>query len=227
MLCIAAPRECEAVASAFGGALPGGPGGVVELREAVSLLCVGVGPASAGVSSGAAFAARPPRAVVSLGIGGAFEGSGLSPGDTALSDCSVLAGEGRLEASEKPPYQQLVGLTGIGFPPFSGGADRAPPCPELRGHLRSLCDAEGAIATVSAASGSAALARATRDRTGAIVEAMEGAAVHLASERFSVPFAEVRVISNIVGGPETRPWKLEEALAALGPLAVRIADALT
>jgi futalosine hydrolase len=81
-----------------------------------------------------------------------------------------------------------------------------------------------AIATVSTCSGTNALAREIVTRTGAEVEAMEGAAVGLVASRLGVGFAEVRVISNTTGDRGSQQWDLPGALAALREWVVRAGE---
>lgn len=226
LICVAAPAECERVLAAFDATGPTSPGSRLRLTDrggGVDLLATGVGPTAAGVSAAQFLATQPAAAVVSLGIAGAFPASGIDRLATVLSTGSVLAGEGRTDASG------FTGLAAMGFGPFegpSGAADRASTSPELVNTLRPLADHEGQIATVSTVSGTDDLAQSLETRTGAVAEAMEGAAVHLACHRAEIPFAEIRVISNIAGDRERHPWKLVESLDRLGPLAVAVADAL-
>ncbi|MEO1717679.1 MAG: futalosine hydrolase [Planctomycetota bacterium] len=222
LLCVAAPAECERVLAAFGAAGPTTPGSRVQLSagaRGVELLATGVGPTAAGVSVAASLAHRSASAVVSLGIAGAYQASGVGVLDTVCSDRSVLAGEGRAESAG------FTGLAAMGFGPFDG-EDWAETSPDLVTRLAPSCKRVGPIATVSSVSGTDALAAQLHARTGAVAEAMEGAAVHLAGSRMGVPFVEVRVISNIAGDRERHPWKLAESLGLLGPLSRAVADAL-
>lgn len=219
LICVASPREREALFGAFGAEAGDPPGRAVGLAPGVVCVETGVGPTAAGVSAAAALGSGSYSAVVCMGIAGAYPGSGIEALQMVLSTRSVLAGEGRAESD------RFVGLAEMGFGPFAG-AEQRETSPELVGALSRLADHRGPIATVPATSGSAALAAALADRTGAVAEAMEGAAVHLACERFGVPFAELRVVSNVVGDRGRHPWKLEESLARVGPLGLAAAEAL-
>ncbi len=220
LICVAAPRERDAVFDAVGVPQDALPGTITPLTEGVDSLVTGVGPTAAAVSAAVALARGGYGAVANLGIGGAYQGSGLKLGETVLSTRSVLAGEGRAEA------ERFVGLAAMGFGAFAG-EDWRDTSRDLVGRLTPLADQLGPIATVSAASGSDELAARLAARTGAVAEAMEGAAIHLACERFGVPFAELRVISNVVGDRERHPWRLDEALERLGGLAAETVAALT
>ncbi|MCH7864601.1 MAG: futalosine hydrolase, partial [Proteobacteria bacterium] len=53
-------------------------------------------------------------------------------------------------------------------------------------------------------------------RTGALCEAMEGAAVVHAARRKRVPGIELRSISNTTGDRSSQQWDLKRGLSALG-----------
>jgi nucleoside phosphorylase len=90
-----------------------------------------------------------------------------------------------------------------------------PPEPQLLTLLTPLADTAGPIATVSTCSGTDALAAQVRARTGALAEAMEGAAVLHIAARLGVPAAELRIISNTCGHRPSQRWDLPKALARL------------
>lgn len=101
-----------------------------------------------------------------------------------------------------------------------GGADTGP------GAKHSAGPAVGRIATVSTCSGTDAAAGEVVRRTGAIVEAMEGAAVGLVAHRLGVRFGEVRVVSNTTGSRTRQVWDLRGALARLSDVASALPAAL-
>jgi nucleoside phosphorylase len=61
-----------------------------------------------------------------------------------------------------------------------------------------------------------------RERTGALVESMEGAAIAAMALRYGVPMLELRAVSNLTQDRDLRQWDLEGAIAA----AARAATAL-
>ena len=65
-------------------------------------------------------------------------------------------------------------------------------------------------------SGTDAAARSVAERTRAVAEAMEGAAVVHAARRLRVPAIELRAISNTTGERDGQQWDLPAALDALG-----------
>jgi nucleoside phosphorylase len=80
----------------------------------------------------------------------------------------------------------------------------------------------GGVATVSTCSGTDVLAARVCERTGAVAEAMEGAAVALVGARLGVAAGEVRVISNTTGERSRQVWDLPTALRGVERFAARL-----
>jgi futalosine hydrolase len=146
-------------------------------------------------------------------VAGALPGSGLEIGAAVAATACVFADEGLQTESG------FTDCAAMGFPlaDFPGAA--APVGEDALGVIRPLADAAGPIATVSTCSGTDALARAVRDRTGALAEGMEGAAVALVARRLRLPMAELRIISNTTGDRSAQRWDLRGALARLSDVA--------
>lgn len=183
----------------------------METSIAPNVLVVLTGVGKAAAAGGVASVIDPGRhaAVISLGIGGLLPGSGLEIGNVVAGGASIFADEG---VATSEGYQSLGGL---GFPPFADGDERRGD-QRLLERLGRLGIQQRRIATVSTCSGTDALAMEVARRTGAAVEAMEGAAVGLVAERRGVPFVEVRVISNTTGDRTRQRWDMPGSLARLG-----------
>jgi futalosine hydrolase len=109
----------------------------------------------------------------------------------------------------------FVGVAGMGLSlgPFEGNAV------PVDAHLLDLLAQAfvvGPIATVATCSGTDAAAAELARRTGAVAEAMEGAATVHAALRLGVPAIELRAISNSTGERTRQRWDLARGLAALG-----------
>jgi futalosine hydrolase len=180
---------------------------------------VGVGPAAAAAGTArllalAEAAGTPYRSVISAGIAGGIPGR-TPVGATVLGVRSIAADLG----AETP--DGFLPIDELGFGSAVIPADEA-----LVEALREALTADGGsvaggpvlgdILTVSTVTGSAASGAGLAARfPSAVAEAMEGYGVACAAGGATVPFAEVRTISNLVGPRDRTSWRIREALAAL------------
>jgi futalosine hydrolase len=189
--------------------------------DGVTVVTAGIGRANAAVAAAEAILCGDAAfdAVLSAGVAGALPDSALAIGDAIVATACVYAEEGLATPAG------WLDMTGLGFSlgDFEGNA--VPVDAGLLGKLepRFRC---GPIATVATCSGTDAAAREVVRRTGAIAEAMEGAAVVHAARRLGVPAIELRVISNTTGDRDRQQWDLRGALEALGPAVRTAVDAL-
>jgi futalosine hydrolase len=208
----AAPKEAEAIAG-----MPIGPSWRKHpVGARLELVLSGVGKANAAAAAASVLDAGRHAGVLSLGIGGALPGSGLDLGTVVIADRSTYADEGLLTEDG------FVDVAAMGFAP---GPDPSTgpgtPCDACVADPPGIGVRRGAVATVSTCSGTNAAAEEVVRRTGAIVEAMEGAAVGLTVRRLApeLPFSEVRVVSNTTGDRGAQRWDLAGALGVLGSIA--------
>jgi futalosine hydrolase len=180
----------------------------------------GVGAVAAALTTQQELMQEPYDVAVSAGIGGAYPGSGLSPGDLAVSSLMAqadLGAVGGLPGQETFLSLEELGLSvqpdqpnGALFPVWEGAQALAE-----RLHMSGLRVGYGPALTLSTVTGSLAVAQALAARfPGAVCEGMEGAGVAHAALRWGVPALELRGISNPVGPRDRASWKLAEALAA-------------
>lgn len=220
LIVVAAPAEAKAVLGGLG--VETDPPAEWQPRDvdaSLALVMTGVGKANAAAGVGIALHSRTYGAVINVGIAGALPtASSIAIGDSVASTRSVYADEGLAL-----PDGSFVGCSEMGFPlgPFDDRGVLA--SPDLLDSLASLVSATGPVATVSTCSGTDALARTFVERTQAVAEAMEGAAVGQVAARLGVPFIEIRAISNTTGNRESQIWSIGKALSALSPIAVGIA----
>jgi futalosine hydrolase len=177
-----------------------------RLNDRLGLLISGIGKANAGAATARLVDPATTSCVVSLGLAGALPGSGLRPGDVVVATRSVFADEGLLT----PDGFQTCAEMGL---PIAPHGDEPPASPAILGTLEA--DARAPVATVSTCSGTDEAARLVVARTGAVAEAMEGAAVLLVAARLGIPGVEVRIISNTTGDRARQRWDLAGALARL------------
>jgi len=192
--------------------------GLVADRAAV--VVAGIGRTNAAAATTEALLAAPTiGTVVSAGIAGALPGSGLEPGAAVVATRCVYAEEGLLAP------EGFLGMAGLGFALGDFEGNDVPVDAGALARLRSRMTA-GPIATVATCSGTDAAAAGIARRTGAVAEAMEGAAVVHAARRLGRRGVEVRTISNTTGDRPQQRWDLAGALDALGPVVAAALEAI-
>lgn len=215
ILVVAVRAEGDAVLRGLGAApLPADAPwwAAIPVTDRVDLCLAGVSKANAAAATALALDPARHGLVVSIGIAGALprqSGDALGVGDLVVADRCVFADEG---IATPAGYRDLAQM---GFAPMPDGTVVAPCDPGAVRTLAPLAERVGPVATVSTCSGNDALARDIARRSGAIAEAMEGAAVGLVAVRRAVPFVEVRSISNHTGDREGQGWDIPRALARL------------
>ena len=170
----------------------------------VDVVCSGVGPVAAAVTT-ACLLAKHYDLAVSAGIGGGFGAAEV--GSVVVADAVVHADLGAETADG------FVSMAELGW-----GAVRYPVDPVLAaGFSRRTGALTGTVLTVSTVTGSRQRAdQLIAAHPDALAEAMEGIGVCLAATRAGVPFAEVRTIANPVGPRQRESWRIADALGALG-----------
>jgi futalosine hydrolase len=180
-----------------------------HLNSRFDIVVSGIGKANAAAAAARSIDPARHGAVVSLGIAGGLPGAGLVPGDVVAATASVYADEGLLTP------EAFLDCAQMGFPLGPFGGSRIDADPAVLDILRQVASAEGPVATVSTCSGVNALAQQVRERTQAVAECMEGAAVAHVARRLGVASGELRVISNSTGDRGSQVWDLKGALAKL------------
>jgi futalosine hydrolase len=148
-------------------------------------------------------------AVISAGVAGSLPDSALALGEAVVASSCIYAEEGLAAPAG------FLDMTGLGFSLGDFEGNTVPVDERLLQRLERRYRA-GPIATVATCSGTDASAREVVRRTGAIAEAMEGAAVVHAARRLGVAAIELRVISNTTGDRDRQQWDLPGALKVLG-----------
>jgi futalosine hydrolase len=185
----------------------------VACAAAADVLTCGVGPAAAAAATAATLARGRYDAVLSAGIGGGFAGVAL--GEVVVASAIVFADLG----VETP--DGFTPVSALGF-----GTDRYEVRADLVATLAGRTGARtGTILTVATATGTDERARTLLQRfPDAVAEAMEGAGVAAAAQCHGIPYAEVRVVSNVAGRRDRDAWRVEPALAALSEAMSAIGD---
>jgi futalosine hydrolase len=187
-------------------------------RLGVPLVAAWLGVGKVNTAAGLALAVRTldPKAVVQLGIGGAFPGAPVEVGGAAVAaaevhlDCGV-----EISAAEAGP--RFEDMEALGFPLLAGPVpvfNRIP----LAGRLPETLSAQRwpllSFGTAETVTGRPERAHWLARRFGVAVESMEGAAAAQVCLALGVPFGEIRGVSNLVGERDWERWRIPAALAA-------------
>lgn len=172
--------------------------------EDLRLVETGVGPVNAAFALTRELAARPARAVLVCGVGGAYPRSGLAAGDVV---CAGTETYGDLGAGSPTGFLDMQAL---GFPVIDGN----PPMFNTLPLDLFPVSRRAAFVTCATCTGTDAKADEIQRRTGGAVESMEGAALVHVARLMGVKIGEVRGISNMVGARDRAAWRLDEAAAA-------------
>jgi len=184
-------------------------------------LCVtGVGRGSTAFHLGRVLL-DAPTALLQVGIGGGFD-AGPDVGEVALAAQDSYADLGAATEAGWLPAREL------GFPLLE--RDGAPVWDTFPTHVAATGAAAGALAapigpfvTLETVTGTTARAVELSLRHAALVESMEGAAAAHACALAGVPFVELRAVSNRVGPRDRAAWRIDDAIAAAGAAATRVA----
>jgi futalosine hydrolase len=172
---------------------------------------VGVGPAAAAAGTArlltlAEAAGDPYRAVICAGIAGGFPGR-APIGATVLATRSIAADLG----AETP--EGFLPIDELGFGQSAIDSDK-----DLFAALKAALPEAitGEILTLATVTGTKETAIRLAERfPNAVAEAMEGHGAASAAQQATIPFMELRTISNAIGPRDRAAWRLSEALASL------------
>lgn len=232
LLVVATPMEAEAVLRGVGvrGESPAAWEPTrLPVRADLTLVVTGVGKSNAAGATALALARSGLTRVINLGIAGALGADGGAHGAAdPIGRCIVATASVFADEGVRTP-DGFTDVAAMGFAPLAGAPgvrgtlSAAVPCDDqLVDRLSRGADARGPIATVSTCSGTDALAREVAARTGALAEAMEGAAVGLVAARMGAAFAEARAISNTTGDRASQRWDVRRALDRLAAFAATL-----
>lgn len=198
------------------GRLPvGGAAQSVPLSLAVS----GIGKANAAgaLASVAAGEERTVVAVLQVGIGGAYPGSGLSLGDVLLAHSEY---DLDLGVGSRPDWSGLETLGFTAFPHAEQHNRLDLDSPLLRAVAAGSGLGTAAFATSDSVTAGPELAAAIAARHAVAVESMEGVAAAQVATALGLPFIELRAVSNLVGERDKSRWTVAPAVSAAAGAAI-------
>ena len=195
-------------------------GTFVKADIRLSLLITGVGMVSTAYHLTKALSNHTYDLVLLLGIGGSFDRN------IPLGDVVFVTTERYGDMGSEDHYNFLdvfeLGLEQLHQPPFSGGI--------LPNALQNLPVPIGlpevAGISINTVAGTSFTADARENKYGPQVESMEGAAFHYVCLLESLPFAQVRAISNYVEARDKSKWQIPDAVQSLNQWAISFLEGL-
>lgn len=222
LLVLATAKEYKAALAALGAPAAPSAGEAVSWRRGgreLLALVTGVGPVAAALAVGRILGRCEGgvAGVANLGVAGSFDLAAAPLGACVVATAEAFPEYGlRREAATDPRGIVFPQLT-IGKEPVYDRLALSPADAALAMGLSLPGDARfGPCVTVAGVSGDAGRAEALARTYGAVGESMEGFAVALAAAAGSLPFLELRAVSNRVGARPPEDWDLAGGLAALG-----------
>ena len=180
----------------------------------VLLINTGIGKVNASHSVTAVVENYPVDKIINMGVGGAYPGSGLAPGDVAVASKEIFGDDGVITPDGWKDMNE------IGIPVLQKGRRKyfnefplsTPSQAFLKAQGSSAAKIQsGPFITVGSATGTQKRAKELEKKFRGICENMEGAAIAQVCSIYGIPMIEVRGISNIAGVRDKRRWRLKEA----------------
>jgi len=194
----------------------------VGVGHDVDVLVTGVGMVATATWCVHALCRERYDVALNLGVCGSFDQS-LTPGGAVVHVVSDRLPELGAEDDETFLSIHELHLLDENDPPFVNGR-LVNPSPPVSATLASLPAVNGI--TVNTVHGRDQSIAAVTARFAPQVESMEGAAFMYACLVHGQRFAQVRAVSNFVQRRNREAWKMSEAVASLGTIALRILNEL-
>lgn len=184
----------------------------LDMHPRIGTAICGAGLVSAATNTAKYLSMNPPKAVLLLGICGAYANSGFPIGTVVRVESSHLSDFGAYDHDGTLLSAEQLGL-GLATWNSSSATDFPIVESELRDRFLKLPATHSS--SVQGASGTDPMAL-DRARIGASsIEEMEGSAVLSVAQSFGVPVFHVRAVSNRAGLRNRSEWKIDVALNAL------------
>lgn len=181
----------------------------------IPVVFTGVGAPQSVYSITRALQRYQPQLIIQAGIGGCFDKS-MKRGEVVAISHEFFGDMGVQEGSK---WQSLVdmGFAGADQKPFKKGVLKNPHRKVL--HIAGLKSVPGVtINEISTNKKRINLLKAQ----GAVIESMEGAALHYVALMEKIPFLQIRSISNYAGERDKSRWNFTDAIGNLNQELVRI-----
>lgn len=182
-------------------------------KSKVLIFHVGIGKANAAHGTTLLLENFSPTLFLLIGCGGAYQRSGMVPGDLAIASKEIFGDEGVItkQGWRSTKYLNLPLLCKKDKNYYNTFTIDQNILKKAKKILRRFKPTTGAFVTVSEVSGTQKKADEMESRFRCICENMEGAAVAQLCTLYDIPFLEIRGISNLVKQRNKKEWDLSAA----------------
>lgn len=208
----AVPFEADMILRSLSGASKPSRGITTGKLGRLKVAHISSGPGIANAASAATLLIErySPSALVVFGIGGAYQGSGLSIGEVAAAESETFGELGAMTP------RGFLSAKDMGLSTLTRGSRKYYEAFPLDRKLLKLVTGHtvtsGPFLTVSTVTGTLRGAKELMARHGgALCENMEGAAAANVCARYGVPMLEIRGISNMVEDRDKSRWAMKPA----------------
>lgn len=179
----------------------------------VLIFPLGVGKTNAAHGATLLLEKFAPNLMLLIGCGGAYQKSGLVPGDLTMADEEIFGDEGVITTQgwRSMSFLKLPLLCKGNQTYYNSFKIDRNNLNRAKKILRKFSTKIGAFITVSEISGTRQKAEEMEKRFHGVCENMEGAAVAQLCTLYNVPFLEIRGISNLVKERRKEEWDLSAA----------------
>lgn len=190
-------------------------------HQQIDVLITGVGSLATTYALSKEINRQKPDVAIQAGIGGSFHPL-FCPGKMVTIKEEII---GDLGVMENEKWHSLfdLGFIGENDHPWKNGK-LTNPYPELLAKLE--LEKVKAI-TVNRISTEESFIQQIKEKFCPVVESMEGAAFHYVCLKESIPFLQIRSISNMVGERDKSKWLLKESIDVLNQELIRLLNQLT
>jgi len=196
----------------------------------ILLVHTGIGAVSAAISLTRMLEHISPQLLIAFGCGGSYPASELQNGDLALATSELFGDLGTASDQGFIPLVELGLSPGPGEPELFTQqilldqiwSNAALTCLQEAPELKGLKICQGPFVTVNMVSGTQELCRQLEFLSGGLCENMEGAALAQVASGYTIPFLEVRGISNPCGTRDRSQWDLKAGMTSAQRAVLRL-----
>lgn len=213
------PFESELIRASLNDPQPGACGpraahyGEINSLPVIVISC-GIGKVNAAWAATVLCEHFPLRVIINHGVCGAYTDTGLDLGHIAVAQKEIYGDEGVIEPD------RWYGLERIGIPSVEQQGRKyfnefecdphlsVRACEAIEKSAMTMNTQYGIFVTLSTSSGRLTTGIEYQNRFKAICENMEGAAIAHIAKLYSIPFIEIRGVSNRVEDRNLKKWNL-------------------